>query len=32
MDEKYIEKLEYSAILDKLATFCVTDFGKKLCR
>ncbi len=28
MNLKYIEKLEYSTILDKLATFCVTDYGK----
>ena len=31
MDLKYIEKLEYFTILDKLSTFCVTDFGKTLC-
>lgn len=32
MNLKYIEKLEYFTILDKLSTFCVTDFGKELCR
>lgn len=31
MDLKYIEKLEYLAVLDKLSTFCVTDYGKELC-
>lgn len=31
MNLKYIEKLEYFTILDKLSTFCITDFGKALC-
>ncbi len=31
MDLKYIEKLEYFTILEKLSIFCVTDFGKTLC-
>lgn len=31
MDLKYIEKLEYFDILDKLSGFCITDFGKTLC-
>lgn len=31
MDLKYIEKLEYFSILDKLSTFCITNFGKTLC-
>jgi DNA mismatch repair protein MutS2 len=30
MISKYIEKLEYSAILDKLSSFCITDYGKIL--
>ncbi len=31
MNLKYIEKLEYSTILDKLSSFCLTDYGKDLC-
>ncbi len=31
MNLKYIEKLEYSTILNKLSEFCVTDYGKNLC-
>lgn len=32
MNLKYIEKLEYSTILDNLSEFCTTDYGKELCR
>ena len=31
MNFKFIEKLEYSKILNILSSFCVTDFGKNLC-
>lgn len=31
MNLKYIEKLEYSTILNELSKFCVTDYGKDLC-
>jgi dsDNA-specific endonuclease/ATPase MutS2 len=31
MNLKYIEKLEYSSILDKLSSYCITDYGKNLC-
>ena len=32
MDLKYIEKLEYFSVLEKLSFFCITDFGKILCQ
>lgn len=31
MNLKYIEKLEYTTILENLSKFCITDFGKILC-
>lgn len=31
MNFKYIEKLEYRTVLEKLSSFCVTDFGKNIC-
>lgn len=31
MNLKYIEKLEYSNILEKLSNYCITELGKQFC-
>lgn len=31
MHLKYIEKLEYDTILEKLSSFCSTETGKQFC-
>lgn len=31
MHLKYIEKLEYNTILEKLSSFCSTETGKQIC-
>lgn len=31
MNLKYIEKLEYSNILEKLSSYCITNLGRQLC-